>query len=653
MGSLFDEIDESSVLKKDKNLENTSKVSKFVEDKPIGKITEEGLGGDLGKLKQEWKEVSKKVKFYDKKYAYGKPLIADTSYDLLKYRLQEIEEKIGKQKNSPLNKIGHIEDKEVKHKFPMLSLDHGYGTDSMEKFYKKILNSIKLEPEMVLEHKIDGISASLSYTKGKLSLCVTRGDGTYGMDITKQAKYIENIPQEIPVKIEALVEIVESAEEDKNIDINKDTKDESSGAVSVNIMDTEEITMPDEFEIRGEIFMDFESFNKVNNSIEKEFKNPRNATAGILRNKEMDFIANYKLKFIPHGFVQNLRSKYSNQIDLISKLGFNTMKYVICDDLCEAKEAFQKTELSRNDIPYPVDGVVLKVNSLKSWDELGFHSTAPRFCFACKFFPRNSSTTIVDIVMQIGKSGAISPVAILDPIFIDGVEVKKVSLHNVQEVINKDYRIGDEVIIARAGDVIPHVMSKKNTGKEKFILPVICPSCNSELVRESVMLKCINPQCSEQKILQIEHFVSKKALNISNLGEKNIRKLFEIGLVNNQEDVIKKLRELILQNNSQVKNILGSKVAINILNSINSQSRIELNRWIFALCIPNVGYGQSTLLAKNLITLENFIETFTDKEKLANINIKGIGPSVIDSISNYLKENTWVLNSYNYLKNIS
>ncbi len=547
-------------------------------------------------LKKEWKDIAKKIKIYDKKYSYGQALIEDSSYDALKSKLKDIENIIGKQKNSPLDVIGEVEEETVPHKHPMLSLDHGYGTDSISKFYQKIHNAIKKVPTMILEHKIDGIAASIRYKDGNLEYVLTRGDGASGIDITKQSEYIDGIP--------------------KNISEN-------------------------DFEVRGEIYMSFVDFEKTS-----EFKSPRNATAGILRNKSLDFIAAHKLKFIAHGFISSDFDSYESGIKFLNNNGFKTPKYYLSKSENESAEIFNR--INREKIEYPIDGIVLKINNLDICEKLGAHRTAPKYAFAAKFPPKNSKTFIENIEMQVGKFGSITPVAIVDPIEIDGVRIQKVSMHNMQELKNKNYKIGDEIILARAGDVIPYILEKISSSKNVNSPQddtEICPSCSSKLIWESVSMKCTNQwNCKSQAILRIEHFISRKAMNISGLGNKNIEKLFDAKILQKPVDIFK-IKDLVLKNDYQIKSLLGSKVAKNIYEKIEENRKISLHKFIYALCIPNVGYGNAKTISDNCESFENFIKTFSKNE----IEIKSLGPVIINSIKKFINEEKWIFNAYEEL----
>ncbi|QEK38079.1 NAD-dependent DNA ligase LigA [Candidatus Cytomitobacter indipagum] len=547
-------------------------------------------------LLEEWKEIAKKIKKYDKKYAHGIPLISDFSYDALKQRLEDIEKIIGKQRNSPLNTIGEVEEKTVDHATPMLSLDHGYGANSISDFYKKIYNATKSTyekavPKMIIEHKIDGVAVSIRYENGAIKYVLTRGDGFAGIDITKQSKYIKGIPQNISLK---------------------------------------------DFDIRGEIYMTFEDFDKT-----QGFKSPRNATTGIIRSKEMDFIASHNLQFIAHGFVNKGNfEQYSEGIEFIKNAGFQISDYHISKSEQESIEIFEKFD--RDSVPYPIDGMVFKINDLNLCEQLGHHRTAPRYAFAAKFPPKNTKTFIKNIEFQVGKFGTITPVAEVNSIEIDGVMIQKVSMHNMAELQNKKYNIGDEIIIARAGDVIPYILSKESSGEKSFELPNQCPVCNFKLIWDSVTMRCTNGwNCNAQALLRIEHFVSRKAMNISGLGAKNIEKLFNADIVKKPNDIFN-IINLVLNNDEVIKKLLGTKVAQNTFESIQKNKKLSLSRFIYCLCIPNIGHGMAKTIATHCITFDNFINIFQSDQ----IEIKGVGPMIIESIKKFISEEKWIYDAY-------
>ncbi|USO00593.1 MAG: NAD-dependent DNA ligase LigA [Alphaproteobacteria bacterium] len=553
-------------------------------------------------LTKEWNQIAKQIRAYDKRYSYGTPLISDFGYDALKDRLMEIEQIIGKQKNSPLNTIGTISHEEtIEHLEPMLSLDHGYGEASIQNFYKKMLNLLKTDvvPQMVIEHKIDGIATSIRYEHGQLKLVLTRGDGFRGLNITEHAKYIIGIPKYFPIE---------------------------------------------NFEVRGEVYMKFADFNNLPN-----FKNPRNAVAGILRSKDLDIVSSHKLFFIAHGFTNrgtNSFTTYENGIIFLRQNGFEISDYYISDSEAESCRIFNT--LDRNSIDYPIDGVVLKLNDLSLWDKLGSHSTAPRYAFATKFSPKDSETQIISIEMQVGKFGTITPVANIDSVEIDGITIQKVSMHNMQEFVNKNYLKGDKIIIARAGDVIPYILQKTSNNQiEKAELPTHCPSCNTKLIWDSVNLKCTNGwNCKAQALLRIEHFVSRKAFNINGLGSKNLEKLYDYQIIQKPNDVFK-LTQLALNNDQLIKNLLGSKVVQNLYNQIEKNRIISLSKFIYALCIPNVGYGTSKLLAAHCVDFETFISTFSQDTQ---IKIKHVGQTILESIRHFLNTEQWIFDCYKEIK---
>ena len=390
--------------------------------------------------------------YYDK----NKPIVSDQEFDLLKKEIIDLENKylFLKNEKSPTKSVGFKPSKnfqKVKHKVPMLSLGNAFSEEDLKNFEKKILNFLSLEETNMIEYsaepKIDGISASLIYVKGKFLKGLSRGDGTEGEDITQNLKTIKDIPTLINEK-----------------------------------------NFPEEIDIRGEVFIENNDFKKIN----EKFANPRNAASGSLRQKNPLVTKNIPLKFIAytHGFVKDM--KIDNQTDFLKNLklwGFKTnpfnkkitgIKNLILN--------YKKLEERRKEIPFDIDGIVYKINSFTLQKRLGFAANAPRWAIAHKFSANSSISEILNIEIQIGRTGALTPVAKIKPVNIGGVMVSNATLHNEDEIIRKDIRIGDTVTVERAGDVIPHVISvdlkKRDKNSKKFIFPVNCPSCNSKTIKD-------------------------------------------------------------------------------------------------------------------------------------------------------------------------
>tara|TARA_B100000902_G_scaffold397531_1_gene461622 strand:+ start:820 stop:2220 length:1401 start_codon:yes stop_codon:yes gene_type:complete len=466
-----------------------------MKDKEIKKIY-------LNKLR----EIKKYNEFY---YDKNNSLITDAEYDLKKKEIIDLEKKYQflSSNNSPSKTVGFKPSKifkKMKHKVPMLSLSNAFNEEDLINFEKKIYNYLDLsknfELEYSIEPKIDGISASLTYKNGNLTTGLSRGDGSEGEDITQNLKTIKDIPQKINAK-----------------------------------------DFPEEIDIRGEVFIKNSDFKKI----ESKFANPRNAASGSLRQKDPKITSKIPLRFIAYtyGFEKNLKLK--KQTDFIKKLqdwGFKTnpfnKKISGVQNLVNNHNSFEN---KRSEIDFDIDGLVYKINDFKLQKRLGFVANAPRWAIAHKFTANSSISNITNIEIQIGRTGALTPVAKINPVNIGGVLVSNATLHNEDEIKRKDIRIGDTVVVERAGDVIPHVISvdlkKRPKKSKKFEFPTKCPSCGSETVKEynittkkkDAVRRCTSQgfDCERISIEKLKHFVSKEAFNIDGFGKKNSRGFLE------------------------------------------------------------------------------------------------------------------------------
>ena len=471
-------------------------------------------------IKKSYLETINKLKKYSQAY-YEKnnPIISDQQYDILKKKIIDLEEeyKFLKSKESPTQSVGFRPSKKfkkVKHKVPMLSLANAFSEDDLKNFEKKIVNFLSLNDVSVIEYsaepKIDGISASLIYIKGKFVKGLSRGDGLEGEDITQNLKTIKDIPTLI---------------------------------TGVNL--------PEEIDIRGEVFIENDDFKNIKDN----FANPRNAASGSLRQKNSVVTSKIPLKFIAYtyGYVKNM--KIDNQIDFLKNLklwGFktnpfnrkiNSVKNLILNH--------KNLEEKRKEIPFDIDGVVYKINSFDLQKRLGFAANAPRWAIAHKFSANSSISEILNIEIQLGRTGALTPVAKIKPVNIGGVMVSNVTLHNEDEIVRKDIRIGDIVAVERAGDVIPHVISvdskKRNKYSKKFIFPLNCPSCGRKTVKDfneiskktDSVRRCTSDgyECEKIAIEKIKHFISKEAFNIEGLGKKIVENFWHLKLIKLPHDI--------------------------------------------------------------------------------------------------------------------
>ncbi len=567
-------------------------------------------------LSKDYKKKLKLLEKYNKHYYQNqKPLISDKEYDELKSEILGLEKKYGfNDLKSPSVKVGYKPSKKFekfKHKVKMLSLSNAFNEKDLINFQKKNINYLALnknyEFEYSVEPKIDGISASLNYKNGKLIKGLSRGDGEEGEDITENLKTIKDIPLTI-------------SHED----------------------------FPKEIDVRGEVFIETNDFKKI----KKDFANPRNAASGSLRQKDPKKTKLIPLKFIAYtfGFNSSIReSKQSDFIKNLNKWGFKTsdLNKTIkgINNLVKYHSEIEKKRFSLN---YDIDGIVYKVNDFSLQKRLGFMATAPRWAIAHKFSANFSVTKILDIDIQVGRTGALTPVAKVKPVNIGGVMVSNATLHNEDEINRKDIRIGDTVKIERAGDVIPHVISVdknlRNENIKKFIFPKKCP-CGFETIKEfnkvtkkiDAVRRCpdIGFDCNRIAKEKLKHFVSKDALNIEGLGKKVIEKFWDLKFIKLPDDIF----SLNFQTISRLEG-WGSQSAENLKNSINKSKKIKLDKFIYSLGIRHIGQENAKLISEFLGNYSNFIK-LKDQKKIEDLsNIDGIGETQINSLKNFFKNKT-------------
>ena len=558
------------------------------------------------------KELIKHNKLY---YEQSSPSISDSQYDKLRKEIIDLENKFSylKDKNSPSKNIGFKPSKtfeKFKHKTPMMSLANAFDRKDLINFEKKILNYLndKIALEYSAEPKIDGISASLSYLNGNLTYGVSRGDGSEGELITKNLKTIKDIPHKIEKK-----------------------------------------SIPEEIEIRGEVFIEKKEFEKLKD----KFANPRNAASGSLRQKDSKETSKIPLKFIAYTFGFISENKFKNQSDFLNELknwGFLTSDYnkVIksTDDLLIFHEQFEK---KRFDLNYDIDGLVYKVNSLQLQKRLGFTSNAPRWAIAHKFSADHAYSEILNIDIQVGRTGALTPVAKVKPVNIGGVVVSNATLHNEDEIIRKDIRIGDTVKIERAGDVIPHVLEvdlkKRKKTQNKFIFPTICPSCGSKTEKEfnkitkkfDAVRRCTNDgyTCNKIAIEKIKHFISKDAINIDGLGKKVIEKFWDLKFIKLPQDIY----NLDYQKISSLDG-WGSQSASNLKFSIENSKKVTLDKFIFSLGIRHIGIENAKIIADFTKNIKSFLNLLKKDKIKELINIDGIGETQVKSLEKFFQNKT-------------
>jgi DNA ligase (NAD+) len=582
-------------------------------------------------IKEDYLEKIKLLQKYNKYYHdKNKPIVSDQEFDLLKKDIIDLEKnyKFLKNKQSPTESVGFKPSKnfyKVKHKIPMLSLGNAFNEEDLKNFEKKIVNFLSFKDARLIEYsaepKIDGISASLTFIKGKFLRGLSRGDGSEGEDITQNLKTIKDIPTSI---------------------IDK--------------------SFPEEIDIRGEVFIENKDFEKIN----QKFANPRNAASGSLRQKNSKVTSKIPLKFIAytHGYTKNMN--IDNQTDFLKKLklwGFKTnpfnKKLTTISDLMLNHKNLEK---KRKEIPFDIDGVVYKINSFDLQKRLGFAANAPRWAIAHKFSANSSISEILSIEIQLGRTGALTPVAKIKPVNIGGVMVSNVTLHNEDEIVRKDIRIGDTVKVERAGDVIPHVISVdlKNRSKEskKFIFPLNCPSCGSKTIKEfneitkkqDAVRRCTSEgyECEKIAIEKIKHFISKEAFNIDGFGKKIVENFWKLKIIKLPQDIFN-------LNYSQIENLEGwGKLSVtNLKFSIDQKKQISLEKFIYSLGIRHIGQENAKLIAKHLKSSLNFLKLPENKNIDNLLNIDGIGLTQIQSIKNFFSNKTNLDVLFELIKNLS
>ena len=564
--------------------------------------------------KKNYQEKLNKLKIHNKLYfEKNSPKISDAEFDKLKQEILNIEKKFPSLKNkySPSHQVGFKPSKsfdKYTHKVQMLSLSNAFDENDLLNFEKKVSNYLnkKEKYKYSVEPKIDGISASLTYINKKLVYGVSRGDGKVGEDITKNIKTIKDIPLLI-----------------------------------------KDVNFPNEIEIRGEVFIKKNDFLKIKDN----FANPRNAASGSLRQKDEKETKKIPLKFIAYSYGFFKENNFKNQSDFLKELkkwGFKTNKdNKILNGINELMNFHKQFENNRYNLDYDVDGLVYKINDLNLQNRLGYTSNAPRWAIAHKFSANNANTKILSIDIQVGRTGALTPVAKVDPVNIGGVVVSNATLHNEDEIIRKDIRIGDIVKIERAGDVIPHVIEVDKTKRERnsisFTFPNKCPSCGSEAIKEfnkitkkyDAVRRCTNEGygCERIAIEKIKHFISKEALNIDGLGKKVVEKFWDLKF-------IKKPQDIFNLNYSKIEKLEGwGKLSANNLKvSIENSKKVSLQKFIYSMGIRHIGIENAKIISENVKNINDFILIIKDKKFYKFANINGIGETQINSLKNFFSD---------------
>ena len=564
---------------------------------------------DKKQAKKRIEELREKTEYYAKKYYdEDNPEITDYEYDMMMLELRNLEKENPEfiSKNSLTQKVGgHVKEgfQKIEHEVPLQSLQDVFNFGEIEAFDERVKkvaieNGIK-EVKYVVETKIDGLSSALEYKDGKLVRGATRGNGLVGEDVTENLKTIKTIPQELPEKINITV--------------------------------------------RGEVFIskkDFEKMNKEREENEEElFANARNAAAGSLRQLDSKITKSRPLDIYIFN-VQKIEGKEFNshyeELEYLKKLGFNVNPVCIpCDNIEEIKSAINKIGKEREKITFGIDGAVVKVDNLKLREILGTTTKVPKWAIAYKYPPEQKETILKDIEFQVGRTGVITPLAILEPVRVAGSLISKTTLHNEDFVKEKGLKIGDRVIIQKAGDVIPEVVKaviQKRDGTEKdFTMPTTCPVCGAPTIREEgeAAVRCTGIECPAKLYRNIVHFVSRDAMNIDGLGENIISTLLEKDMISNIADIYDLKYEDIL---TLKKN--GKKFAQNLIDSINASKENDLYRLITAFGIRHVGVKAAKILAKRYGTLDNL-----SKASFESLSyVEEIGPIVANSIKEFFEQ---------------
>ena len=561
------------------------------------------------KTEEKIQDLFEKIKLHNEQYYNdNQSEISDSEYDELKKEFECLIEQnpqfqkyydelgVGVKSSKKFSKQKHLE--------KMYSLQNAFTHEEFLDFNERIqrfLGDFNKKIEYCCEDKIDGLSFSALYKHGKYVLGLTRGDGEYGEDITENIAQIEGFPLKIPYK--------------KTI------------------------------EIRGEIYLTHDDFEKLNEDLsakgEKTFVNPRNAASGSLRQLDVKAVKKRKLKHFAYniGFVEG-GNEFQYQDEILKKLKefkFSVNEnFFVSDDLKEIEEFHSKVLIERSEINYDVDGVVCKINDLELQKRLDFSSKYPRWAIAYKFPSHEAMTSLIDLIFQVGRTGAITPVAILKPVNVGGVIVSRASLYNYDEIKRRDIKIGDLVLLKRSGDVIPKIISalkEKRTGDEKDIILVKnCPSCGSALNFDEIIVRCDNEFCCPTQIKEkIKHFCSRDGMNIDGLGNKQIEYFYDNKFISNVFDIY----SLEDRYENEIKNLpnWGEKSAQNLFEAIENSKTAQLDKFLFALGIRFVGDVASKVLARYFRSIKNFNKNFINRDDL--LQIDGLGEKIVNSIDNF------------------
>ncbi len=573
---------------------------------------------DKNKIKKKYNEkIQNLVKLNKHYYDLSKPLVNDHEYDQIKAEILSLEKKyiFLESENSPSKIVGFKPSKtfkKISHRVPMLSLSNAFSEEDLINFEKKINNFLGQKNSNKLEYsaepKIDGISASLTYQKGKFVMGLSRGDGKEGEDITQNLKTINDIPKEILIK-----------------------------------------DFPTDIDVRGEVFIGNKDFEKIKD----KFANPRNAASGSLRQKNPNDTKKIPLKFIAYTFGYEKGMKAKKQNEYLKKLedwGFKTNPFnKTLQGVQNLMTNYYELEKKRGEIDFDIDGIVYKIDNFDLQKRLGNVANSPRWAIAHKFSANKGVSKIFNIDIQVGRTGALTPVAKINPINIGGVVVSNATLHNEDEIIRKDIRIGDIVVVERAGDVIPHIievdLKKRKKNLKKYIFPTKCPSCGAKTIKEynsitkknDAVRRCSSEgyECDKMTIEKIKHFVSKEAFNIDGFGKKIVENFWKLKMIRLPQDIF-------VLNYKKIKTMdgWGQQSVANLKYAIEEKKNISFEKFIYALGIRHIGFENARLIAKTLKTPENFINLSKENKIDDLLNVDGIGETQITSLKKFFLNRT-------------
>lgn len=547
------------------------------------------------------------IRFHNYRYyILDSPIITDSEYDHLFLTLVQLEERFPEIRtaDSPTQKVGGEPREElglVKHPIPMVSLKTIYNESDVYAFDHTCRDELgATEVEYIAEPKFDGLAVELVYEKGSLTIASTRGDGETGEDITANIRTLKEVP--------------------------------------LVLLPFEGNEPPERLVVRGEVYMSFTSFDALNKLREENdeptFANPRNAAAGSLRQLDPNITASRNLQIFLYSVIEAADYRFDTQWQVLSTLSrwglkTNLSRTQVCNGIMEALGYHKMMETTRDDLPYEIDGVVIKVNNLAGQEQLGMRTRDPKWAIAYKFKPRSATTKLLDITIQVGRTGRLTPVAELQPVNVGGVEVSRATLHNFSEVLRKDLRVGDTIVIERAGDVIPQVVmpieSTRDGTEREFIIPDYCPVCKASISVSPDMKSafCTNIDCPAQLRRRLSHFVSKGAMDIEGLGHKRIDQLIDAGLI----DSIPSIYDLTAQQIETLERF-GSKSTESLIEEIEKSKHQPFNKVLFGLGIPLVGFQIAELLATYFGSMNELQKATIDDL----MKIKTIGPEIAKSI---------------------